>query len=251
VRAQPGDIITEGGHLPALLLELRRGGEHGEVGLAGGRGESTSDVGLVALVVGDTGDEHVLSEPTLLAGEGGTDTKSKTLLAEESVTTVTRAIGDDVGFTISEVGDEGVGKVNRPSDIGDDSAIGLAEGVTDGVEARDELAISAESGKDLSAHTSHDTHVHDDVGAISDLNTDLGERRTGRTHGEGDHVHGTTSHATRERLLDALTHRSGVNPVVSGSGIILVLTADEGDVLTSGGILQNVTRIGERKIEMS
>ena len=41
-------IIADGSHLPALVLEMFRRHDHGEVGLAAGAGESSAQVSLLA-----------------------------------------------------------------------------------------------------------------------------------------------------------------------------------------------------------
>ena len=80
----PGDVVADGGDLPAL--EARRRDEHGEVGLAAGRGECGGDVGLLGLA-GAVGwrfhaeDKHVFGHPTLVAGDVGGDAQGEALLA--------------------------------------------------------------------------------------------------------------------------------------------------------------------------
>ena len=65
----PGDVIANGRHLPALLLEHLGRDEHGEVGLAAGAWEGGDDVGFLALRILDAEDEHMLGQPALVTRE--------------------------------------------------------------------------------------------------------------------------------------------------------------------------------------
>ena len=82
----PGDVVADGGDLPAL--ETGRRNHHGEVGLAAGAGEGGSDVGLLARGRFNAQDEHVLGEPAFLAAEIGADAQGQALFPEQDVAAV-------------------------------------------------------------------------------------------------------------------------------------------------------------------
>ncbi len=234
VGLEPRNIVANGRQRP--VLKLGRGHHHGKVGLAALRRERGSHVGLLASGRGEAKDEHVLSEPALVAALHGGDAKGKALLAEKGVTTVARAVGRDLA-RLGEVGDIGVVGVARPGDVGDTRAIGADEREADGVEAGDELAVSAESRDDAGTHAGHDVEVADGVGGVGDLDADLGDVGADRTHGEGNNVHGTATHDAVEGLGNVLAHLGGLDPVVGGAAVGLLLRADVGDVLAAGNVL--------------
>ena len=59
--AHPGDVVAHGPNLVALVAVAFRRDEHGQVGLAAGRGEGGGDVLHLALGILNAQDEHVLS----------------------------------------------------------------------------------------------------------------------------------------------------------------------------------------------
>ena len=78
------------------------------------------------------------------------------------------------------------------------------------------LADFIESGL---PHARHDPHAHHDVGAVSDLNTQLGDVRAEWTHRERNHVHGSPTHAALEEPAQRCTHCYGIGPVVRRAGV--------------------------------
>ena len=168
-RLDPGDVVADGGDLPAVEGLWRD--QHGEVGLAAGRREGGSDVGLFTFRRFDAEDEHVFGQPTLVAGHGRGDAQREALLAEQCVAAVAGTIGPDfAGFRV--VNDVLDGRVARPLDVG---LAGFERGA-DGVHARHELAIGAENVMDGLAHAGHGAHVDDNIRRIGNLDTDMGDR---------------------------------------------------------------------------
>jgi hypothetical protein len=58
-------------------------------------------------------------------------------------------------------------------------------GCADRMHAGNEAAVGAEDREHGLAHAGHDAHVDHDVGAVADLDADLGDRRADRAHREG------------------------------------------------------------------
>ena len=74
----------------------------------------------------------------------------------------------------------------------------------DGVQARHEVAVARRAcPAPASAHAGHDAHVGDDVGRIGDLDADVGDVGSHRTHAERDHVHRAPLHAAGRRARSA------------------------------------------------
>src|SRR5581483_8802476 len=92
-RAQPGDVVADGPHLPALLRGRRH--EHRQVRLAAGARERRGAVVGLARGALDADDQHVLGEPALLARLHARYAQSKTLLAEQRVAAVAGAHAPD------------------------------------------------------------------------------------------------------------------------------------------------------------
>ena len=98
----PGDIVAHRPHLPAL--ESRGRNQHGKVRLAASARESGSDVGLLALWVFDSEDEHVLRHPAFVARHVGGNAQGEAFLAEKGVAAVAGAVGPDLA-SLGEVHD--------------------------------------------------------------------------------------------------------------------------------------------------
>ena len=112
------------------------------------------------------------------------------------------------------------------------------------MDARDELAVRSELLKNSLTCSCHDHHVDNNVCTISELDTDLGDRGTYRTHGERDNVHCTAVHAACGKLCESLLQLNRIDPVVRRAGIIFALGSDVGTAFNTG----NVRRIGSEKI---
>ncbi len=76
----PGDIVTDRRHFPAL--ESLGRDQHGEVGLAARAGERRRHIGLLAGGGLHAEDQHVLGQPTLVPAHAGGDAQGEALLAE-------------------------------------------------------------------------------------------------------------------------------------------------------------------------
>ena len=170
-RLDPGDVVADGGHLPALVGERRRRDEHGEVRLAARARERRGDERLVALRVGDAHDQHVLGEPALVAGHRRGDAQGQALLAEQGVAAVAAAVAPDRAL-LGEVHDVLDVGVARPRHV----LLARGQGRADGVHARHERPVGAEHLDRLATHPGHDLHVHRDVGRVGDLDPQLGDR---------------------------------------------------------------------------
>ncbi len=101
-RLDPGDVVADGGDLPAVVALGRD--EHREVGLAAGAGEARRDVGLLALRVFHAHDQGVLGHPPLVAGHDRGDAQREALLAEQRVAAVPRPVRPDLPL-LGEVDD--------------------------------------------------------------------------------------------------------------------------------------------------
>src|SRR5690606_13949861 len=111
----PGDIVAYGRDFPAAHGPGRD--EHGEVGLAASRRKCGCDIALLALRRLDAQYQHVLRQPALVACHGGSDTQRETLLAQQRVSAVARAVGPDLA-RLREMHDVLVLAVAWPAHIG-------------------------------------------------------------------------------------------------------------------------------------
>ncbi len=228
---QPGDVIAHGPDFPALLLEMLRRDEHGKVRLATGARESRRHVGLFALRILDTQDEHVLRQPTFITSHGGSDAQGKALLAEQRIATVATAIAPDL-TRLGEVNDVLL-LVAGPSHI----LLPFLQRCSHGVHAGDDALFAfVDDLEDRLPDAGHNTHVHHRVGGIRDLNTDLRDGRIERPHAVGQHIHRAPFHAAIEETAELLLHRIRVHPVVGGARSIFGIRADEGALLDARDI---------------
>ena len=230
VRLDPGDVVADGPDLPALESGWRD--HHGEVGLAAGGGEGGGYVGLFVRGGFDAEDEHVLGHPALVAGDVGGDAQGEALLAEQRVAAVARAVAPDLAG-LGEV-DDVLFVVAGPGDVVSARRQRRAYGVHAGDDALDVLV---DLGEDWSADAGHDSHVHDGVGGVGELDSDLRHGRADGAHAVGQDVHGASPHAAAEELLELLTHHEGVFPVVGRAGVVLGEGADEGAVFHAGDVV--------------
>ena len=229
--AHPRDVVADG----LDLVAGDRGLEHGEVGLAAGAREGGGDVELLAGgLAGQAQDEHVLGHPAIAARHRRGDTQREALLAEQGVAAVARTEGPDL-VGLGEVGDV-LFVVAGPGVV----FLTFLERNADGVDGGNPHATLVDEVHGTRTHAGHDAHVHDDVGGVGDLNTELRDGATQGAHGEGDHVHGTALHATRELLTQGRLHFLGVGPMVGRASVLFLLTADEGTGLNT----RNVGRLG-------
>ena len=217
--------------LPAVEALGRH--QHGEVGLAAGAWEGGAEIGLFATWRLDAHDEHMLGHPAFVARHHRGDAQSQALLAEKRIAAVTRAVGPDfVGFR--EVHDIFAGDVGLagPRHV----LLPGRQRRADRVHAGDERAVAAQRVEDGGAHARHDAHVGHDIGAICNLDADLGDWRADWPHAERDHVHCPPGHAAVEQPVERLPHLRRRGPIVGGTGIVFVDGADEGAILDAANV---------------
>ena len=109
----------------------------------------------------------------------------------------------------------------------------LADGVQAGVEF---AAVHFEGVQRDPAHARGDAQVGDDVGAVSNLDADLGMRRAGGAHQVGYDIHRAPAHATVEEGTEHRLGLVGRHPVVGGPGVYLARRADIGEVFGAGHV---------------
>ncbi len=177
---------------------------------------------LLALRIGESQDQHVLSHPALAMSHRGGNPQSETLLAQQRIAAVTRSKRPDQIF-FREVGN--VLLFDRSTGPGN-VLLAFRQGSANRVQARNEIAILAQRFQNLVPYPCHDVHVRGDVGRIADLNPDLGDRRTNRSHREGDDVHGPPLHATGIEFGHRLLQLNRIDPVVGGTRILFIETGD-------------------------
>ena len=244
------DVIAHAGHLPAIVTIGRD--EHGEVGLATGAGEGGGHVAFLACRGLQAQDQHVLGHPAVLLGDGRGDTQGQTLLAEEGVAAVSGTVGLDL-LGLGEVHDVFL-VVAWPGDV----LLALLKGGAHRVEAGNKGAVSIATEIDgagglvlktlqhFVTDLGHDPHVDHHVGAVGNLNPDLGKGGVKGAHAERDDIHGAALHAPGEKALELLAHLGGISPVVGWSRIPFLRGADEGAVLHAGHVTR--TRAGQEAV---
>ena len=221
----PGDVIPHAPAFPAVFLIALRGDQHGQVGLAAGRGEGTCNITDLPLGILNPQNQHVLRQPALLPAQVGGNPQGKAFLSLEHVAAVAGVNGHN-DIVLRELH-------NIPL---------LRVQVGPGVEALDKLFIQV--GHSLLARPGHNGHVQNHVNGIRELNAILGKGRAHNTHAIGNHVHGAAFHRTIVQAMQLGIHLLRVHPVVGGTGILLFLTADEGPALHPG----HVAGVGPVKI---
>ncbi len=174
----------------------------------------------------------MLGHPALAPGHSRGDAQGEALLAQERVASVARAERPDQVLA-REVGD--VLLLHRRAGPGNVLLTGL-ERCPDRVQAGHELVVFAQRLDHLLADAGHDLHVADNVGAIGDLDADLGHRRAQRAHREGDDVQRAPAHATLVEIEHRALELVFGDPVVGGAGVFLVRRADVGAVLDPGHV---------------
>ena len=93
--------------------------------------------------------------------------------------------------------------------------------------AGNELAVRTENVKNRIADAGHDMHVDHNVSGVRDLNADLGDIGTDRSHGERDDIHGSAMHAAFVESRHLGFEFLGINPVICGACIFFLLGSNE------------------------
>ena len=217
----PSDIITNGEYFVALILVSLRRNEHCEVGLAASRGECSCNVNNLAVGLLNAEDKHMLSHPAFVLALVGSDTECKALLAEENVSAVCGVDGPD-SVVLRELNNVSVFGINIS--LGVETSYEIVGGI-------------AQVLKSLLAHSCHDVHVKNNVDRVSKLNTDLSERRTDRTHGVRDNIHGSTLHNAVIKRSELSIHFLRIHPVVGRTCFFLGRCADECSVLYTSNVV--------------
>ena len=104
IDAQPRNVVADRPDLVALLLEDFRRNQHGQVGLAAGRGESGGDILDIAIRILQSEDEHMLSHPALFTAQVRGNAERKALFAKEHISAVAGVDRHD-GIVLREVCD--------------------------------------------------------------------------------------------------------------------------------------------------
>ena len=134
-------------------------------------------------------DEHVLGHPAFVARLHRGDAQGVALLSEQGVSAVAGTIRPDL-TRLRKMADILVRGVAGPGGI----LLVRAQRSADGMQSADELTVVAKDVQHLCAKPSHQVHVGDDVRRVADFNSNLGHRRTNRTHAVGNHVHRAPGH---------------------------------------------------------
>ena len=227
---QPCNIIPDRLDLVALLLEHLRRNQHGEVGLAAGRRESSGHVLLGAVRVGNAQDQHMLRHPAFLPSEVGRNAQGEALLAQQDISAVVGVDGPD-GVILREVNDIAVLGVQRCL----------------GMQTLDKVAGITQRLQHVEADAGHNLHVQHNIDGVRQLDAVLGKGGADNGHGVRDDVHGTSLHAPGVQLGQLSTALGRIHPVIDVSGILLGLGADEGTPLHArhvvpGGTVQVAAR---------
>jgi len=104
------------------------------------------------------------------------------------------------------------------------------------VQTPHKLARLAEDVEDSGAHASHRLHGRRDVGRVGELHANVRDRTTERSHGERHDIEDSSAHGASIELEQFGPHRRRIDPVVRWSGVLGLLTADEGPVLHAGHV---------------
>ena len=150
---------------------------------------------------------------------------------------------DDVFVLVAGPGDVGLAGFQRGAhrvEAGNEIAEAIA------LVRRGAGGLVFEALEDMRAHVGHDAHVDHHVGAVGDLDADLGERRIQRAHAERDDIHRAALHAALEFFVQLDAHFGGIRPVVGGAGLVGALGTDERAVFHAGDVRWR--RTGEERV---
>ena len=164
----PRDVVAHGPDLPALVGEVLRRNEHGEVRFAAGARESRCDIGFLPFRIFDTEDEHVLGQPALVTSHRRRDAQREAFLTQQRVAAVARTVAPDL-TQLGEVNDVLL-LVAGPGHV----LLAFFQRRTDGVHARHHTLFRlVDLLEHFFSYARHDAHVHHDVGRVGELHADL------------------------------------------------------------------------------
>ena len=230
-RLKPRNVVSHGPDFPSFLSEMLGRNQHGKVGFATSGREGSGDIGLLAFWILDTQDQHVLSHPTFVAGHGGCDAQGETFFTQKCVAAVAGTIAPNFA---------GLGKVNDVFlCVAGPGHVFLAgfQWCSDRVHAGHHAFVGGiDDFKDGFPNARHDAHVHDGVGGVGQLNSNLRHGRPQGTHAIRQHIQGAALHAAVEKTAQFLLHFERVHPIVGGPGAVFGGTADVGAVFNTGHI---------------
>jgi len=145
----------------------------------------------------------MLGHPAFLPALIGSDAQCKTLFAQQNVSAVAGIDGDN-GVVLREVADITLFRI--------DIALAMQR-------ANPVIAIT-QNIEHLLANAGHDRHVQNNINRISDLDADLGNRGTDRSHGERNDIHRAAVIGTAGDVIQLLVHFLRFAPVVGRTGIL-------------------------------
>ena len=152
------------------------------------------------------------NQPSSRPSDAG-DSQRETFLAEQRVAAVAAANRDD-RVVLREVANQ--------------AALGIQ--VERAVNSAIEVGGLAQLLERGGAHPRHDSHVEHDVDAVGQLDADLRQRRSERTHHVRHHVHRAPAHRAVEPSAQLRVSVGGIGPVVSRARVDFVRRADEGQL---------------------
>jgi hypothetical protein len=106
------------------------------------------------------------------------------------------------------------------------------------VQARNKIVSIADAVERSLAHARHDAHAGDDVAAVSNFDAQATVGRILRAKNVGRDEHGAALHRAFQDGADFGFAFLGGHPVVGGTGIVLVASADEGDAFGAGHVVR-------------
>ena len=215
--------------------------QHRQIGLTARRRKRGGDVLRFAGRAGELEDQHVLGQPSVVAGHHGRDTQREALLAQKSVASVPGSERPDVA-RLREVDDVLVVGVAGPWSVG----VARSQRCPYGVHAWHPLVV-AEHVEGSLAHAGHDPHADSDVRTVGQLHADVGDGRSERTHAERHDVHRAALHRTGVQTEHLGTHHRRGAPVVGRPCTSLISRTDEGPVFDAsdvGGIAVRPVTVG-------
>ena len=145
----------------------------------------------------------MLRHPTFLPTLIGSDAQCEAFLSEQNVAAVCRVNGND-GIILRELADISLLRIH----------------VAFRMQASYPVVGVAENFQHLAADTGHNRHIKYDIDGIRYLNTDFGERRTDRSHGIRDDIHGSAFIGAAGDIIELRVHFLWVTPVVGRTGVL-------------------------------